>query len=59
MKKAALISAGWQLLFAAGAAVLAFGLWLAWKPLGFIVGGLIVALTGFGGWFESRKAGRR
>jgi hypothetical protein len=30
-----------------GCALIAYGCWLAWRPLGFIVGGLMLALTGF------------
>jgi hypothetical protein len=31
----------------AGFVVFAYGLWLAWKPLGFIVGGLAIAAGAF------------
>jgi hypothetical protein len=33
--------------FLAGCAVFVYGVWLAWRPLGFIVGGLAVAAIAF------------
>jgi len=36
-----------DLLFFIGAALFAYGCWLAWHPLGFICGGLIVAAFAF------------
>jgi hypothetical protein len=45
---------GWvlDLLFLVGAAVFAFGFWLAWHPLGFIVGGLTLAAFAFFGGYR-------
>jgi hypothetical protein len=39
--------AGLDVAFLAGCAVCAFGLWLAWRPLGFIVGGIAIAAVAF------------
>lgn len=36
-----------QIAVAAGLLVFFYGLWLAWKPLGFIVGGLVLAIVTF------------
>lgn len=36
-----------DLLFFIGAALFAYGFWLAWHPLGFIFGGMIVAVFAF------------
>ena len=36
-----------DLAFLAGCAVFIFGLWLAWRPLGFIVGGIVLAAVAF------------
>ena len=36
-----------DLTFLVGCAVFVFGLWLAWHPLGFIVGGVVVAAVAF------------
>lgn len=35
-----------DLLFVAGMAVFAFGLWMAWRPLGVMAAGLLMALLG-------------
>lgn len=35
------------LLELAGFALIAYGCWLAWSPLGFIVGGALLALVAF------------
>ena len=60
MNKKLVISCLWNLLFLAGAALVSFGLWLAWHPLGFIAAGLVLAILGYGGGFEqARKAQRR
>jgi hypothetical protein len=37
----------WDLVFVLGAAVFVYGLSLAWRPLGFIVGGLIISALAF------------
>jgi hypothetical protein len=36
-----------DLLFLCGCALLAYGFWLAWHPLGFIVGGALLAAVSF------------
>jgi hypothetical protein len=60
LSKERFISAGWNAIFSLGAALVSYGFWLAWHPLGFIVFGLIIAILGFGGGFEqARKVGRR
>lgn len=42
-----------------GAACCAYGLWLAWRPLGFIVGGLAICTAAFLlNYGEIRKSGR-
>jgi hypothetical protein len=33
--------------FLFGCAIFVYGLWLAWRPLGFIVGGLVIAAVAF------------
>ena len=46
----------WDLVFLIGCAVFVYGLSLAWRPLGFIVGGLIVASGAFfKGYWASRR----
>lgn len=45
------------LAFVAGLAATAYGLWLAWPPLAFIVPGLIVALWGL--FYDQRPKGKR
>ncbi len=37
----------YDLLFLCGCGVCVYGLWLAWRPLGFIVGGIVLAAIGF------------
>jgi len=36
-----------DLAFLVGCAVFVYGLWLAWRPLGFIVGGIVLAAFSF------------
>lgn len=36
-----------NLAFLAGFAALVYGLWLAWRPLGFILGGLLLGAAAF------------
>jgi hypothetical protein len=36
-----------DLLFLCGCGVFVYGLWLAWRPLGFIVGGTVIAALAF------------
>ncbi|HVJ09277.1 MAG TPA: hypothetical protein VM554_12925 [Acidisarcina sp.] len=43
----------------AGAGVFVYGLWLAWPPLGFVVGGLLVSAASFFlGYGATRFRGR-
>ncbi len=36
-----------DLAFLVGCAIFVYGLWLAWRPLGFIVGGIVLAAFSF------------
>jgi hypothetical protein len=36
-----------DLLFLCGCGVFVYGVWLAWRPLGFIVGGIVLAAVAF------------
>jgi uncharacterized membrane protein YiaA len=45
-------------LFFVGVAVFAYGFWLAWHPLGFIIGGLALAVFAFL-TAQSRQRGNR
>lgn len=45
-----------ELGFLVGLCVLVYGLWLAWRPLGFIVGGLVLALVAFFVHYDMRSA---
>jgi hypothetical protein len=47
---------GFDLLFLCGCALLAYGFWLAWHPLGFIVGGLLLAAVSFFLGYNNRPA---
>jgi hypothetical protein len=35
-----------DLIFLVGLGALSYGFWLAWRPLGFIVGGIVLAAAG-------------
>ena len=37
----------WDMVFVLGAAVFVYGLSLAWRPLGFMVGGLVISAIAF------------
>jgi hypothetical protein len=50
--KAKLVEIGWTVVFVAGALCAAYGLWLAWKPLGFVFFGTVAAIVGYGGAVE-------
>lgn len=59
LTKDRLLAVLWNLCFTAGAGVFSFGMWLAWRPLGWIVLGLLLAVLGYGGGFEQARKGRR
>jgi hypothetical protein len=42
-----------------GAAIFAYGLWLAWHPLGFIVGGLMLGAAGIFFGYDREALRRR
>ena len=50
---------GFDLLVLVGAAVFAYGLWLAWHPLGFIVGGILLAAAGIFFGYDRETLRRR
>jgi hypothetical protein len=51
-------SIGWDLAFLAGSLLCCYGLSLAYRPLGFIVGGLELAAASFlQGYWASRRRG--
>lgn len=52
-----LLSATRDFMVLGGAVLVAHGCWLAWKPLGFIVGGLFLGAVGVAG--ELRKPQER
>jgi hypothetical protein len=58
LNKDTAIGAGWNVLFAVSAASVAYGFWLAWRPLGFIFGGLLVGVLSYGGGVEHMRSGR-
>ena len=41
--------------FLIGCAIFVYGLWLAWRPLGFIVGGIVVAAVAFSVGYQREK----
>jgi len=47
-----------DLLFLFGCGVFVYGLGLAWRPLGFIVGGVVLAALGFFAGYQGVAAGR-
>lgn len=47
MKKDVLLKLGADLLMLVSFGVFIYGLWLAWHPLGFIVGGLLACAAAF------------
>ena len=50
---------GLDLTFMAGCAVFVYGLSMAWRPLGFIVGGIVVAAVAFfAGYQRLRNEGQ-
>ena len=46
---------GLDLAFLAGSAVFVYGLWMAWRPLGFIVGGIVIAAVAFFAGYQRLK----
>lgn len=49
------LKAGWDAGMVVGAAAAVYGLWLAWHPLGFIVGGLAGAAGCFFGGYQAQR----
>ena len=60
MTKAFLITTAWTLLFMFGVGCTAYGLSLAYRPLGYVLVGLISAIVAYGGGIEQmgRKRSR-
>lgn len=56
--KLLLTKLGWDVIFLAGCGAFVYGLGQAWRPLGFIVGGIIVAAGAFfqGYWASRRRS---
>lgn len=48
----------WDLLLLAGAALFVYGMALAWRPLGFILGGLLLAVAAFLNGYGSPRRGQ-
>jgi hypothetical protein len=55
--KEKILKAVWDAGMVAGAAAAVYGLWLAWHPLGFIVGGLLAAAGCFFGGYQEQRSG--
>jgi hypothetical protein len=58
LKSKTLQSVSWDLLFVAGSILCCYGLSLAYRPLGFIAGGIELAAVSFlQGYWASRRRG--
>jgi hypothetical protein len=55
LKKSGLLSVLWSVVFSLGVGFAAFGLWLAWHPLGFVALGVVLAILGYGGGIEEMR----
>jgi hypothetical protein len=55
LKKLAAAIPGWRpdALMVSGGAMLSYGVWMAWEPGGFMVGGLLILAVG---WLDSKAA---
>jgi hypothetical protein len=49
---------GWTVMCVGGLAALLVGLGMAWRPAAWICGGLVLMVTGFGGYRQQLTAGR-
>lgn len=45
--KTRLLRLALDLTFLAGCTLFVFGVWMAWRPLGFIIGGIVIAAVAF------------
>jgi hypothetical protein len=52
------VKLAWDVLFLAGCGAFVYGLGLAWRPLGFIMGGVVTAAGAFfqGYWASRRRS---
>lgn len=55
LNKQVWVRVAWDLLLLCGLAVFVFGVGLAWRPLGFIVGGLVLAAVALLGGYRRQE----